>query len=212
VTTERIQTMSLRVFHRSTAVVIAGFAIVHLTNHLISLHSIAAHIAFMDAARTVYRQPAIEFALIVSVMFQCVSGLWMVVRGWRARHGAVAWLQAVSGTYLALFLVIHVSAIAVGRLALHLDTNFYFAAAGFHVPPFQLFFIPYYFLAVVALFTHVGCACYWSLAGRSPTLRRTSLSVMVAIGAVAGVAIDLSLAGRLQPVTIPPAYLAPYKR
>lgn len=118
----------------------------------------------------------------------------------------------MSGTYLALFLVIHVSAIAVGRLAMHLDTKFYFAAAGFHVPPFQLFFIPYYFLAVVALFTHVGCASYWSLAGRSPRLRRTLLSVMVAMGCIAGVAIDLSLAGRLQPLTIPAAYLAPYKR
>lgn len=35
------------------------------------------------------------------------------------------------------------------------DTNFYFAAAGFHVPPNQLLFGPYYFLAVLALFTHL---------------------------------------------------------
>jgi len=144
--------MSLRVFHRSTAAVIVVFAIVHLANHLTSLHSIAAHIAFMDVARTLYRQPVIEFALFASVLFQCVSGLWLVARGWSARQGLVAWVQAVSGTYLALFLVIHVSAIVLGRLALHLDTNFYFAAAGFHVPPYQVFFIPYYFLAVVALF------------------------------------------------------------
>jgi len=83
--------MSLRVFHRSSAVVIAGFAIVHLTNHVMSLHAIATHIAFMDVARTVYRQPAIELMLLASVMFQCVSGLWMVVRGWRqARRSSMA--------------------------------------------------------------------------------------------------------------------------
>jgi len=127
--------MSLRVFHRGTAVVIAGFVIMHLANHLLSLHSLVAHIAFMKVARTVYRHPAIEFVLLVSVIFQCGSGLWMVVRGWSARQRAVAWLQATSGGYLAVFLLIHVSAIMLGRIALHLDTNFYFAAAGFHVPP-----------------------------------------------------------------------------
>jgi len=204
--------MSLRVFHRSSAVVVAGFAIVHLTNHVMSLHAITTHIAFMDIARTVYRQPAIEFVLLASVLFQCVSGLWMVVRGWSARRGAVAWLQAVSGSYLASFLLIHVGAILLGRVALHLDTNFYFAAAGFHVPPFQLFFIPYYFLAVVALFTHAGCACYWWLGDRSPRLRRMALRVMVAIGCMAGVAIDLSLAGKLQPLTVPAKYLAAFRR
>ncbi len=204
--------MSLRVFHRSTAAVIAGFALVHLTNHLLSLHSIATHIAFMNVARTVYRQPAIEVLLLVSVIFQCGSGLWMVVRGWSARQGAVAWLQATSGVYLAVFLLIHVSAILLGRIALRLDTNFYFAAAGFHVPPFQLFFIPYYFLAVVALFTHAGCACFWSLGGRSPRLRRVALSVMVGAGCIAGVAITLSLGGRFQSVTVPATYLTPFRR
>jgi len=204
--------MSLRVFHRSTAAVIVVFAIVHLANHLTSLHSIAAHIAFMDVARTLYRQPVIEFALFASVLFQCVSGLWLVARGWSARQGLVAWVQAVSGTYLALFLVIHVSAIVLGRLALHLDTNFYFAAAGFHVPPYQVFFIPYYFLAVVALFAHGGCACYWLLGGRSPRLRRMSLGMLVGVGCIAAVAIVLSFAGKLQHVTVPAAYLAPYRR
>jgi hypothetical protein len=193
-------------------VVIAGFVMVHLANHLLSLYSIAAHIAFMKVARTVYRHPVIEFVLLVSVIFQGGSGLWMVVRGWSVRQGAVAWLQATSGGYLAVFLLIHVSAIMLGRFALHLDTNFYFAAAGFHVPPFQLFFIPYYLLAVVALFTHVGCACYWSLGGRSPRLRRVALSVMVVTGCIAGVAIDLSLAGKLQPVTVPDRYLAAFRR
>lgn len=110
--------VSRRAFHRSTAVVISGIAIVHLANHLVSLHSIAAHIAFMNVARTVYRQPAIEFVLIASVIFQCGSGLWMVVRGWSARQGAVAWLQALSGSYLAVFLLIHVSAVVLGRIVL----------------------------------------------------------------------------------------------
>ncbi len=204
--------VSLRVFHRSSAAVIAAFAIVHLANHLMSLHSIPAHIAFMDVARTFYRQPAVEVTLVGSVLFQCASGLLMVVRGLSAGHGAVARLQALSGIYLVFFLLIHVSAIALGRVALQLDTNFYFAAAGFHVPPYQLFFIPYYFLAVVSLCSHVGCAGYWLLGERSPSLRRMALCGMVAIGCIAGVAINLSLAGQLQPVTVPATYLKVYGR
>jgi len=185
---------------------------VHLANHLVSLHSIAAHIAFMNVARMVYRQPAIEFVLLVCVIFQCGSGLWMVVRGWSAMQGAVAWLQALSGSYLAVFLLIHVGAVVLGRIVLHLDTNFYFAAAGFHVPPFQMVFVPYYLLAVVALFTHAGCTCYWSLGGRALGLRRMALSVMVVTGCILGVAIDLSLAGMVQPVTVPATYLAAFRR
>ena len=204
--------MSLRGLHRTSAVVLGAFAIMHLANHLMSLHSVETHIAFMEAARTIYRQPAIEFALFVSVIIQGVSGLRMVVRGWGTRQGAAAWVQAVSGAYLAGFLLIHVSAIVFGRVALHLDTNFYFAAAGFFVPPYELFFMPYYFLAVVALFTHVGCAAYWWQGERSPRLRRMSLSVMVTAGCIAGVAIVLSLAGHLQPITVPASYLATFRR
>lgn len=78
--------------------------------------------------------------------------------------------------------------------------------------PALIFFIPYYFLAVVSLCTHVGCAGYWLLGERSPRLGRMALCGMVAIGCIAGVAINLSLAGQLQPVTVPATYLKVYGR
>jgi hypothetical protein len=102
----------------------------------------------------------------------------MVVSGWRRRRGAVSWLQAGAGAYLGFFLLVHVGAVLYGRVSLSLDTNFYFAAAGFHVPPFPYFFAPYYFLGVAALFTHLGAA-YWRAksSGRtSPALFRRDLS------------------------------------
>jgi len=39
---------------------------------------------------------------------------------------------------------------------LHLDTNFYFGAAGLNSFPFNLFFIPYYGLAVLSFFGHIA--------------------------------------------------------
>lgn len=206
--TANSRSIALRRVHRISAMFIAAFALVHIANHLASLWSIAAHIAFMDAVRTVIRQPVVESILLACVSLQALTGLWLFAHRWRQRRGKVAWLQALSGAYLAFFLLVHVAAILFGRAALKLDTNFYYAAAGFHVAPFQFFFAPYYFFAVLALFTHVGCAVYRR--ARSPSARMLALTVPVAAGAVAALLIVLSLAGMLQPVDIPAKYKATY--
>ena len=164
----------------------------------------------MEAARSVYRIRFVEAVLLACVLFQVLSGLWLVARGWRQRRGTVSWLQAVAGTYLAFFLVVHVSAVLFGRLSLGLDTNFYFAAAGFHVRPFQLFFAPYYLFGVLALFTHLGCAAYW----RAKSFGRSSpsffIALPVAIGALISLVIVFLLAGVFYRVDIPPEYRAIY--
>lgn len=202
--------MSLRKLHALSAMFIIIFACQHIANHLVALAGVSSHIAFMEAARVVYRQPAVELALLFAVAFQILSGLSFVMRGWRKRHGWIPWLQAISGAYLTFFLIIHVSAILFGRTVLHLDTNFYYAAAGFHVEPYQLFFAPYYFLAVVALFTHLGCAAYWQIQTRSPFIRTLALAIPSTIGLVASLLIVLSLAGNLVPVEVPAKYKATY--
>jgi hypothetical protein len=192
--------------------VIGVFAAVHITNHLVSLSGVSNHIAFMDAARIVYRQPGFEALLLFCAALQVASGTWFVVRGWSQRSGVVAWLQAAAGAYLAFFLLVHVSAVLVGRAVLGLDTNFYYAAAGFHVPPFQLFFAPYYFLAVVALFTHLGCAAYRRMQSRPRVVRIATLVLPMGLGTAASLLIGLSLAGHIEPVDIPAKYKATYAR
>lgn len=186
------------------------FALLHVANHLAALCGVDAHISLMNLLRVVYRQPLIEALLLFGVTVQVVSGLGLVRRSWASIVGPVARLQAVSGVYLALFLLIHVSAVLVGRSVLGLNTNFYFAAAGFHVAPFAWFFAPYYSLAILALFAHVGCALYWQLRTSGPERARMCLAGAVIAGAVASLAITLSLAGKLQPVNVPAEYTAPY--
>jgi|SRR5690242_9211461 succinate dehydrogenase/fumarate reductase cytochrome b subunit len=204
--------MALRDLHRTSAAVIGVFAVVHIANHLVSLSGVPAHIAFMAAARSVYRELAVESLLLFCVAFQIASGLWLVLRGWRQRAGAVAWLQAISGTYLAFFFLVHIAAILFGRSVLGLDTNFYYAAAGFHVPPYQLFFAPYYFLGVLALFTHLGCAAYRRVDSRPRVVRTLALALPMSVGAVVSLLIGLSLAGHIVPVDIPAKYRATYAR
>jgi hypothetical protein len=203
--------MTLRSLHRTSATLLVTFACIHIVNHLVSLRSVVAHIAFMESARLIYRYPAVEILLLFCIAFQVVSGLWMVVRGWKQRCGFVAWTQAFSGAYLAFFFVVHVTAVLYGRSVLNFDTNFYFAAAGFHVPPYQYFFGPYYFLAVLALFTHLSCVAYWQLQNRSAHVRILALGAPMILGAIVSLLIVMSLAGNLERVEVPEKYKAIYQ-
>lgn len=203
--------MTLRHLHRYSALLLGLFLLAHLGNHLAGLAGIDAHIALMERLRTVYRFPLIEALLLAAVGVQVASGITFLVRGWKKRRGAVYALQAVSGGYLAFFFLNHVGAVLVGRTVLDLDTNFHFAAAGMHVAPFHFFFMPYYFLAVLALLTHAGCFLYWRRLRASTAGARQALALSMTTGAVLGLLIVLMLAGALYPVDIPAEYRTLYE-
>lgn len=196
----------LRGFHLCSALILALFLVLHIGNHIAGLFGAQAHIAYMDEARHIYRNPIIEPILIVLVIWQATSGLIMVIRGWKKRRGKVAWLQALSGLYLALFLLNHVGAVLAGRITQGLDTNIYFAAAGFHVPPWHLFFTPYYALALAALGAHIGCALYWQLGHKGVPALICSTAVGICLGGL----FVLSMNGSLFEISIPLDYLSSY--
>jgi hypothetical protein len=202
--------VSLRQLHFFSALAIGSFLLVHLGNHIVGLRGQDHHIAYMTSARHFYRQAIVEPILLLLLIWQATSGLRMVARSWSTRSGGIAWLQALSGIYLALFLCVHVGAVLSGRAVLGLDTDFRFAAAGFHVPSWQWFFAPYYFLAVFCLIAHVGCAIFWNMTGRWTQIRSAALGFFLATGLVVGTLIDLALAGKLFPVDIPQSYRATY--
>ena len=200
--------LNLRRVHRASALLLVAFACAHIGNHLWALRSVAAHIELMDGLRLAYRHPLIEPLLLASAGVQCVSGWGLVVSGWRHRRGWLAWLQAASGAGLASFLLVHVASVLYGRSGLGLDTNFYFAAAGLHAGSRAWFFGPYYFLAVVALFTHLGCALARRVKATSAQARRLVVGAAVLLGTTAAASIVASLAGMTEHVDIPAAYKA----
>ena len=200
-----------RLFHRASALLLATFLIIHIINHVVGLSGQANHIEFMRTIRPIYRHPIIEPMLLALFAVQIATGATMAMKGWQERRGTVAWVQALSGLYIAAFLLIHVSSVVMGRVALGLDTDFRFAAAGFHVAGWPWYFIPYYFLAVFGLFVHVGCALYWKLGAGSRRSGRIALVALAGLGAVLGVAFVASMAGLLHPVVIPLEYLATYQ-
>jgi hypothetical protein len=202
----------LHKIHRLSATVIGTYILFHLFNHLIALKGINAHIEFMKEYRKIYRFPALEFLLLFLVASQITSGIYFVVKRWGHRHGFFEKAQVLSGDYLAFFLLIHVLAVVSGRVVLKLDTNFYYAAAGLNISPFQAFFMPYYFLSIVALFTHAVCAFHWLSRGHIMEHIRNNVSyAFILLGIVPSTIIVAAFMGAFYAVDIPAEYRATFE-
>lgn len=200
-----------RWLHRGAAILSGAYLLPHLANHLLALKGIEEHLAFMRAARHLTRIPLLEALLLSAFALQAATGLRLFWRRRGQRHRRFDRLQAWSGAYLALFLAVHVGSVLYGRAVLGLDTNFYFAAAGLQVRPYPLFFMPYYALAVTALFAHLACLLRIRLPARMPLPLRERLAwCMIAAGAVLAVLIVAAFSGALYSVTLPPAYRATF--
>lgn len=99
-----------------------------------------------------------------------------------------------------------------GRAALKVDTNFYYAAAGMHVPPFQYYFVPYYFLAVVAIFGHIACVVHWLTRDNLSGVTRNYFAyTILAVGVVSATLIVAAFAGAFYEIKIPQEYRAIYQ-
>jgi hypothetical protein len=148
--------MKTKQIHFTSGIVLTLFIVPHLYNHLQSLVSIEAHITTMDYLRKVYRNPVVEIVILASVVTQIITGFSLYRK---SKIMNMTWFQKLhvqSGLYLAFFFIFHVSAVLLGRTILHLDTNFYFGAAGLNTFPFYIFFFPYYGLAIMSFFSHIA--------------------------------------------------------
>jgi len=197
-----------KTLHYWTGLLLVVFVAVHLANHLVGLSCAEAHIAFMDAARLVYRNIVVETILLVGVALQMGTGVLLV---WQMRpfkgKSMLDRLHIFSGLYLALFLAIHVSAVLGGRFLLHLDTNFYFGAAGLNTFPFLLFFVPYYGLAMLSVFVHIACIHYKKTRRcTTPAAAKRQAFVIGGTGVLLMLLILFAMTNGFHGVEIPAAY------
>lgn len=202
----------LHKFHRMSALLIGSFIFFHLINHLYILCGVQQHIEFMDTFRLAYRNVIAESILLFCVMYQVCSGVYFVWQRRGQRSGFLEKAQAVSGLYLAYFLLNHVGAVLYGRFGAELDTNIYFGIAGFYSEPFQFYFIPYYFFAVVALFVHLAAAFNWLSRHSIKQSLRTKLAyVIILIGVSISTTLILGFCGVFNEISIPQEYSAFYE-
>ena len=199
--------MTSKRLHYLSGLLLTVFVGLHLVNHLYSIAGAHKHIEIMKTLRLFYRNILAEGALLMAVFVQIVSGTKLF---WLNRKAAISNFEQLhlwTGFYLAIFLVIHVGAVLVGRSVLHLDTNFYFGVAGLNTFPFNLFFIPYYGLAVISFFGHVAAIHHKKIKqvvfGWSPQRQAT---VILILGIIVTGIIFYGLTNQLGGVKIPPAY------
>jgi succinate dehydrogenase/fumarate reductase cytochrome b subunit len=142
--------------HRLSALVLTVFVLGHVINQALAFISLPAYTAMRSVMRIASHEPAIYTLIVVAVGIQIATGVAMGLKNVRA--GAVARnLQAVSGWYLAAFLLIHVfSGLLVSQPApatttatavnqLNLLANARVAAS-----------LPFLLLGVTAFLFHVG--------------------------------------------------------
>ena len=193
--------------HYFSGILIAIFVGLHLINHLVSLAGIEAHQDLMDSLRIVYRNPVVEALLLLAIGFQIITGLRLFRKQRKLRPQGYAKLQGWTGLYLALFSIIHVSAVLAGRWLLRLPTDFYFAAAGLNTFPTALFFVPYYFLGVFSVFGHLAAVhaqkMKRSLFGLSAIQQA---NILVSVGVVVGLCILYGFTGGFQGIAVPTEY------
>lgn len=193
--------------HYLSGILLSAFIGFHLLNHAAAIVGEAAHIRMMNLGRLVYRNGVVEWLLLLAVAVQIGSGVRLVLGKRKRVDGLFDSLQIWTGLYLAVFLLIHVSVVLVGRFVLHLNTNVYFGAAGLNTFPFNLFFIPYYGLAIIAVFGHLAAAHYQktnrSIFGLMP---KSQAVLIICFGITLTIFILYSLTNRFGGMAIPAQY------
>ena len=193
--------------HYVSGIVITIFVGVHLFNHACSVVGADKHIEMMNSFRLFYRNIFVEIILLSAVFVQIFSGLKLFKINSKSATSNFEKLHIWTGLYLAIFLVIHVGAVLGGRLFLHLDTNFYFGVAGLNSFPFNLFFIPYYAIAIMSFFGHIAAIhnkkMQHVIFGFTPNGQS---KVILVCGICLTITIFYGLTNHFEGVEIPPAY------
>lgn len=199
--------MKLSKIHFLSGIIISVFVFLHLFNHLASLGGAESHIEVMNILRVFYRNIFAETLLILAVSVQVISGILLIRNTRKLTVVGFEKLRIWSGMYLAFFLIMHTSAVFLGRALLHLDTNYYFGVAGLVTFPFYLFFGPYYGLAILAFFAHLASIHYYKMKydflGVSPNMQS---KMILLIGIVITFLILFGLTNQLRGVVIPEVY------
>jgi succinate dehydrogenase/fumarate reductase cytochrome b subunit len=182
--------------HRISALVLTVFVLGHVVNQALAFVSVPAYDAMRSVMRVASRDPVMYTVIVAAVALQMATGAAMGLR--RVRPGAVARnLQAVTGWYLAAFLLTHVFSaylftppeVRAGVAPAASQFNLLATERGAAQLPFLL-------LGVAAFLFHVGI--YARLAALAylaeASVRRLSYAAMF-VGTTVVVTVGLALCG-----------------
>jgi succinate dehydrogenase/fumarate reductase cytochrome b subunit len=189
-------TARLQLVHRLSALLLGIFVLGHIANQSLAFVSVSSYTAMRSVMRVASQQPISYAVIVASVAMQVATGIAMGMK--KVRAGAMtANLQAVTGWYLAAFLLTHVFSGLV--LAQHgvptavVATSSQFDLLASARSTAQL---PFLLLGVAAFLFHIGAyARLMALAYLAEaSVRRLSYAAMV-VGTTVVLTVGLALCG-----------------
>jgi len=152
----------LRPIHGAgAALLIAGFVVLHLSNHLTGFWSAQLHIDVMGVLRKWYRSGVVEPSVVALMLFMVVSGGLLLRARLQRPAGLFETLQTITGAYLAIYILGHMNSVFIyARLTAGIETDFWFASggkAGLLGDPWSVRLLPHYALGVWSVIAHAGC-------------------------------------------------------
>jgi len=190
-----------RVVHGVTAAVLVTYVLFHITNHLFGLVGPDAHAAVMKVGRTVYRSRLGEPLLVVAMLFQIGTGLFLAWRWSAAAQPFHRTFQVASGVYLSLFILGHMNSVFVyARRFLGIPTDWNFAIGaptGLIHDAWNIRLLPHYALGVFFVLSHIAAGARVVLIAHGADRRHVDRlwGVAVALSAAVAAAIIAGMCG-----------------
>jgi hypothetical protein len=187
-----------RVIHGLSAAILSLYVLFHIANHLFGLVGQDAHAAVMKIGRVVYRSNLGEPLLVIAMLFQVGSGLYLAWRWSAAPQSFHRTYQVASGAYLSLFILGHMNSVFIyARTFLGIPTDWNFAIGaptGLFHDAWNIRLLPHYALGVFFVLSHVASGLRVVLITHGVAQRTTdriwvtgvALSAIVAAAIIAG--------------------------
>lgn len=148
----------LRVAHGILAATfLVSFASLHLANHSAALWSSTLHNEIQSTLRAWYLNRGVELLIFGLCMGLVTSGIYMASHHIRTTCNQFKRLQTATGSYLGLFLGVHITAILYAR-SQGIETNWQYASGAMGLLWSFHFLIPYYTLALLCFSLHGALA------------------------------------------------------
>ena len=177
----------LRKIHGFSALLLLmGFLVLHLGNHLTALWTVQTQNDVMIFLRGWYRAAWVQPIIIGLFVTMIVTGILLVIRHTATTADTFRTLQTASGGYFAAFVAAHTLAVFTAR-ANDVDTNWEFAAGGplgLLYQPWRGALIDYYALSVFLIVVHTALGLRIVLLGHH--IEESTANRVVYAGTVVG--------------------------
>jgi hypothetical protein len=177
-----------RVHGVSASAILLLFVGPHIANHLAGFWNGPLHIEIMNAVRRVYRDDIVQPMLLTLIGFQILTGTVLVRRRMRMPSDFIGTIQTMSGVYVGVYFLAHVTAVFAARYA-GTDTNWNWLTRphdSMLVSLSNLRLIAHYWVGPIAIVTHVACGLRMILLQRdtSPWAANRLVLALITVGVV----------------------------